>query len=266
MRPETIFMLCNPYNGEPLELASRPTPGGGEVEVLVGVASGQVFPIRSGIPSILDLSHTPRRNRLWRWLYDRLSFAYDFTIDLGHRLRVGTEELIRRDYISGLPVKSGGKVLETAVGTAANFKFLPSSARFYGLDISMRMLLRAQRNLDRWGRQAELFHADAERLPFHAEEFDLVLNMGGLQFVHDPFKCVREMARVARPGAKVIVIDEASAALRTLRRMPAHARYATGKLAAVEAMERLAPHGVANPTAQMLPSGEFYALTFEKPS
>ena len=39
MKLETLSMLCNPYKGEPFKLVD---------DTLVGVASGQSFPIRNG--------------------------------------------------------------------------------------------------------------------------------------------------------------------------------------------------------------------------
>jgi len=248
--------LCNPYTGEPLAL---------EADALVSTSSGQRFPIRNGIPSFIINTHTPRRNRFYRWFYDRAAFAYDFTLDLGPKLNYGAEADIRRDYIAQLPINPGDTVLETAVGTALNIPHLPNHAVYYGLDISYNMLGRAQRNLAEWNRSALLFHADAQFLPFHDNTFELVFQMGGLQFMADPFKAVREMARVAVPGAAIIIIDEASAVLRTFKRLPAHAPHVTDQASVIAALPRLVPQGMASAAAKLLPSGEFYALNIQKP-
>lgn len=249
-------ILCNPYTGEPLHL---------EDQALVSASSGQRFPIRHGIPSFLSNSVIPRRNRFYRWFYDRAAFAYDFTLNLGPKLNYGPEQAIRRDYIAKLPINPGDNVLEIAAGTGLNIPHLPSHAEYFGLDISFNMLRRAQRNLAKWERRARLFHADAQFIPFHDNTFDHVFQMGGLQFMHDPFLAVREMARVAKPGATITILDEAAAAQRTFKRLPAHARYAADQASAIAALPRLVPHGMQLIKAELLPAGEFYVLAFKRP-
>lgn len=237
-----------------------------EDKTLVGVSSGQRFPIRKGIPSFVSVKHTPRRNRFWQWLYDRVAFAYDFVLKVGPRINYGTEQKVRQEYIANLEIESGAKILEVGVGSADNFQFLPVNCDCYGLDISWNMLLRAQRNLTTWGRSAQLFHADGQYIPFHDNTFDLVFQMAVLQHYADPFIGIREMARTTKPGAAVIVIDEVSAAQRTFKRLPAHAQFARDKASALEALPRLVPHGMRDIKAEILPSGEFYALEFRKPT
>lgn len=48
------------------------------------------------------------------------------------------------------------------------------------------------------------FLADAHRLPFHDEAFDLVLSMQVLEHLHSPWTAVQEIARVLRPGGQFI--------------------------------------------------------------
>ncbi len=75
------------------------------------------------------------------------------------------------------------------------------------------MLKRAQRKAQKANRQIELVQADCGFIPFCDERFDLVFQMGGLQFVSAPFKAISEMARVARPGATIHIIDEVRGAI-----------------------------------------------------
>ncbi len=49
---------------------------------------------------------------------------------------------------------------------------------------------------------------EAETLPFHDHSFDAVLSIGGFNHFNDPEGALREMARVAKPGAPVVVSDE----------------------------------------------------------
>ena len=250
-----LSILCNPFTGELLSI---------EGNELVSAGSGQRFPLHNGIPSFIDSTQHPRRNRFYRWFYDRAAFAYDFTLSLGPKLGYGTEQIIRREEIARLPINSRDKVLETAIGTALNAPHLPADAEYYGVDISLIMLLRAQRNLAKWNRTTNLYHADAQFLPFHDNTFEHVFQQGGLQFVHDPFRAIREMTRVAKQNAVITIIDEASSLQRTFNRLPAHSPHVKDLTSAVESLPRFVPHGMQLITAQILPLGEFYKLEFRK--
>ena len=256
MRADTLELLCNPYTGEPFKLVDN---------MLVGVASGQSFPIRQGIPVIHDPTHHPWRVRWNRFLYDLYALMYDRIMDWSEILKSSSEASIRREYIANLPVASGYKILECATGTASNLLQLPLQGEYYAQDLSWQMLVRGQQKLENAGRSAELFQGDGAFLPFRNQTFDLVFQMGALQFYTDPFKGVSEMARVAKPGAQVHIIDEVRGAIRTLRRLPAHAHHAKGKTIAVKATAVLVPPSMQEIETEILPGGDFYALRFTTP-
>lgn len=256
MRAETLAMLCNPFTGEPFKLVN---------DQLFGVASGQSFPIRQGIPVILDSAHTPWHSRRQRWLYDGYALVYDQLMDWSEKLHSSSEASIRREYIAQLPISVGDKVLECATGTASNLLHLPSTGEYYAQDLSWQMLVRAQRKLIDAGRTAELFQGDGAYLPFRDQSFDLVFQMGALQFYADPFRGVSEMARVAKPGVKVFIIDEVEGAIRLLRRLPAHAKHAKAASMAVNAISVLVPPSMQQVNTKMLPGRDFYVLSFTKP-
>jgi ubiquinone/menaquinone biosynthesis C-methylase UbiE/uncharacterized protein YbaR (Trm112 family) len=257
MRPESLSIMCNPNTGERLSLVE------GKNESLVGIESGQSFPIFNGIPSFILSIPTSQRNRFWGLAYDQLAFAYDTIINLGGKIRVGTENIVRREEIASMPINPGWKVLEIAVGTCSNFLYLPQGADLFGVDISIKMLRRGQNKLSRRGCTAELIHADAQSLPFINHSFDIVYQMGGLQFMDDPYRSVCEMVRVSKHGTKISIFDEVRSIERTLKRL---AQKTTRSLsgAIVEDLVHLLPPGMQEINARILPSGEFYSLTFTK--
>ncbi len=257
MQEETLSMLCNPFTGEPFKLQG---------DRLVGVASGQSFPIREGIPVVMPPEGQPLRNRWQRRWYDAQAGVYDRLMSWSDSLGSSSEEKLRRQVIARFPVQPGDKVLECAAGTASNLLHLPAHGRYFAQDLSWRMLQQAQRKLQLNERQAELFQCDGAALPFRNNSFDLVFQMGALQFFGDPFRAVSEMARVAKAGSTVRLIDEVSGARRTLRRLPAHARYASSNTSAVRAMVRLVPQSMLEVETEVLPGGDFYLLRFRKPS
>lgn len=256
MRTETIEILCNPYKGEPFRL---------EGDQLVGAASGQRFPIRDGIPVILAEPSISARSRWFRWFYNQAAFAYDRILDLGDLLGVNSEGLVRENYVGELNLPKGGRALEIGAGTGSNRLALPRGCDYYGLDLSRRMLKRARRKTEKAGLKAEWVQGDGAYLPFRDDTFDLVFQMGALQFFADPFRGVSEMARVAKPGTSVHVIDEVGGAVRTLKRLPAHAQYAADQEKAVGTMTRLIPASMIEVNSATIPGSNFYALSFTKP-
>lgn len=256
MRPETVELMCNPYKGEPFIWLDHQ---------LVGAASGQVFQIRDGIPVILAPEGIQGKNRTSKLLHDWLAFGYDAIVSLGDKIQLNSELRVREQYVAELQLNPGNKILETAAGTASNLFHLPDHIDYYGLDISFQMLKYARKKARSANRTVELIQADAAHIPFRDDTFDLVLQMGGLQFMEDPFKSVSEMARVAHPGSSIHIIDEIGGAVRTLSRLPAHQQYAQDKQSAVEGMKRLAPQSMVNVTSTIIDNTDFYALSFEKP-
>ncbi|MBX7159543.1 MAG: class I SAM-dependent methyltransferase [Acidimicrobiia bacterium] len=75
-------------------------------------------------------------------------------------------------------------------------------------DISPKILEVCARNADEIGWTVETHVADAEKLPFPDDSFDLVCGHAFLHHIPDVAQCVREMVRVAKPGGTVLVAGE----------------------------------------------------------
>jgi ubiquinone/menaquinone biosynthesis C-methylase UbiE len=130
---------------------------------------------------------------------------------------------------------------------------------YLGLDISLGMLRRAQRRLAREQLSGHLVHADALPLPLMDEIFDFILCMGVLQHLAAPTQALNEMARVARSGARLLVLDEVSSARRLLKRLAI--------IPTANPLGDLA--GTLTPSACRLEAapqllGDYYALTLRK--
>jgi SAM-dependent methyltransferase len=53
-----------------------------------------------------------------------------------------------------------------------------------------------------------IVEADAEHLPFELASFDVVATLRTLHHIRRPERVVAELARVARPGAMLLVVDQ----------------------------------------------------------
>jgi SAM-dependent methyltransferase len=115
----------------------------------------------------------------------------------------------RQQVLRHLPLKRAHeplRVLEVGIGAGANLPLLPRAWIVYGVDIARTQLaLCRDRNAGMAGRLA---WAEAEALPFVDAAFDAVYSVGGFNYFRDPVLSLREMRRVARPGAPVVVADE----------------------------------------------------------
>lgn len=103
----------------------------------------------------------------------------------------------------------GQRILEVGCGIAIDGRVIVQhGGDYHGLDHSLRSLLLAQRNFE----YAQLSHArrfvnaDATRLPFPSEHFDLAMSIGVLMCVPSIADACRELMRVVRPGGSVRVM------------------------------------------------------------
>jgi len=136
-----------------------------------------------------------------RRTYDKRAASYDRTVGFGEKLLVGD---LRRRF-GGL---LAGETLEVAVGSGLNLpSYTDAVTRAVGVDLSPGMLAEARRRADALGRAIELVEGDAQRLPFADASFDTVAISLGLCTVPDPALALREIARVCRPGGRVVLLE-----------------------------------------------------------
>jgi len=265
MKPETVSLLCRPGTHEPLHLASVEEADGRLQEVLVCVHSGERFPVRDGIPLMLDETKVSGFNKRYQGLYNRIAGVYDVAINLFARMAGGGEEHFRRQYLQELEVQEGGRVLEVSIGTGANLRYFTTNVNYFGLDISWGMLKRCQKNLKQWQREAELILGNAEELPLFDEAFDTVLHVGGINAFNDPAKAIGEMIRVARAGSKIVIVDETAKMMESIAWMPSVRRWLQEHGERFSAPIGLVPEGMKDVHARNFAKGNMYCLTFRKP-
>lgn len=119
----------------------------------------------------------------------------------------GIHHLWRRKAVRYSGARTGNEVLDCATGTGdlaiAFAGTVGPSGRVIGTDFVDEMLTVARRKAP-----AITFEvADVTRLPYADASFDIASISFGIRNVGDPAKGISEMARVVRPGGRVIVLE-----------------------------------------------------------
>jgi ubiquinone/menaquinone biosynthesis C-methylase UbiE len=253
MESEVLSLLCDPDTRYEFEL---------EGSTLRNTATGRVYPIRDGIP--LFVSTLTGSNLKYQSLYDRIAPGYDLAETLYYWIK--RKPNYRHEVVAELEIAPGARVLEVGVGTGANLRYLPQDIDFYGLDLSWGMLHKFRKKLKKWRRNARLFQGEASRLPFRAEVFDCVFHVGGINFFSDPARSIREMIWVAKPGTKIVIVDETEKVVRDhYQNNPTAKAYFPPGTEAVRCPIDLVPEEMREIKAREIADGKLYCLTFRKP-
>jgi demethylmenaquinone methyltransferase / 2-methoxy-6-polyprenyl-1,4-benzoquinol methylase len=132
-------------------------------------------------------------------MFDGVARRYDLTNTV---LTAGQDRRWRRLTREALALQPGERVLDLAAGTAVSTVELRlSGAWCVAADFSLGML-RAGAH-----RPVPEVAADALHLPFRDGAFDAVTISFGLRNVADPDVALAELARVTRPGGRLVVCE-----------------------------------------------------------
>lgn len=98
----------------------------------------------------------------------------------------------------------GLKVLSVGCGPAPLATYiLEKKGRYYGIDLSPKILHEARRR--NGDNILSLAAGNLEKLPFKSDYFDLLLYLGSLEYINDVKVALKELSRVSRTGAIVII-------------------------------------------------------------
>lgn len=142
-------------------------------------------------------------------MFSEISIKYDLMNDL---LSFGIHRLWRRKLarLASRPVPPPAGILDCAGGTgdvAFTLERKLPDANITCTDFCEDMLKIAESKAGRTGSRVRFLVADAMRLPFDANSFDLVTISFGIRNVDSPALCLADMARVTKPGGKVLVLE-----------------------------------------------------------
>jgi phosphatidylethanolamine/phosphatidyl-N-methylethanolamine N-methyltransferase len=141
------------------------------------------------------------REESTRKIYDVQSRIYDATFGRLVRNRIGRA-------IEHMNVSDTDVVLDLGIGTGASLTFYPPhKGRIVGIDLSAGMLRECRKKVVDRGLSASVFQADAMHLPFGDDTFDQIFISHVITVVSDPFRLIREAQRVAKAGAKIVIVN-----------------------------------------------------------
>ncbi len=144
-------------------------------------------------------------------MFDEVAPRYDVTNDV---LSLGQTHLWRAATTRAVRPRPGERVLDLAAGTGTSAEpFRRAGAEVVACDFSLGMLRVGRSRLPRLAFAA----GDATSLPFADGSFDAVTISFGLRNVVDVTAALAEMARVVRPGGRLVVCEFSSPTWRPFR-------------------------------------------------
>jgi len=154
----------------------------------------------------MPTNHSPNPEII-RSMFSKVAANYDKGNNI---LSMGVHHLWRKKLVSYSGAKTGDAVLDCATGTgdlAIEFKKKVGVGAVIGTDFCAEMLIPAPAKAHQHGLDIKFEQADVTKLQYQDNSFDISSISFGIRNVSDPVQALREMARVTKPGGKVMVLE-----------------------------------------------------------
>lgn len=175
-------------------------------------ATGMSYEITSGIPNLTYPRSLSGDDLVAREYYEGVAEVYDDVAHLSFTIQGVDEFLERQRFVDLLDLKPHYRVLELACGTGRDsemiIKRLETDGVLYVQDISRSMLVRCREKVRSQRVPVEFSVGNACHLAFPDKYFDAVFSFGGIGVFGDINRALKEIVRVSKIGATVVVGDE----------------------------------------------------------
>jgi demethylmenaquinone methyltransferase/2-methoxy-6-polyprenyl-1,4-benzoquinol methylase len=145
-----------------------------------------------------------------RRMFAEIAPRYD---RMNHLLSLNVDQRWRRYVVRKVPPRGNEPILDLCTGTGdlalAYYRATQGEVPIVAADFCREMLDLGEAKKKRIGASENLtfVEADAEALPFPADQFQIVCVAFGLRNVQDTDQGLREMTRVCHPGGRVAVLE-----------------------------------------------------------
>jgi demethylmenaquinone methyltransferase/2-methoxy-6-polyprenyl-1,4-benzoquinol methylase len=143
-------------------------------------------------------------------LFAAIARRYDLLNDLQS---FGLHRLWKRRVVELARVENGNRALDLCCGTGdIALALAKNGAETIGLDFSPQMLEVAESRRPKQNRKSQIVNlkfleGDAQQIPFPENSFDIVTVGYGLRNLASWERGLEEMLRVAKPGARLVVLE-----------------------------------------------------------
>lgn len=155
----------------------------------------------------MEQKHSPNPETV-RQMFSKVAANYDKANSV---LSIGIHHLWRKKLVKLSGAQSGQKVLDCATGTgdlAIEFKkVVGKNGEVIGTDFCPEMLEPAPRKALEKGLDIKFEQADVTQLKYQNSYFDIASISFGIRNVQNPARGISEMARVCKPGGRVMVLE-----------------------------------------------------------
>jgi ubiquinone/menaquinone biosynthesis C-methylase UbiE len=212
MHFDEVSFYLDPVTLEPLTLSDAVRQGDTVVSGVLSSAAGNRFAIRDGVPNLVYPFELPAVDREALQQYEERADAYDRYLPLTFSTYGEDEATVRNSMVDKLNLRPESVVLETGAGTGRDSEIiaqrLGTDGKLYIQDLSPSFLEKNVERMRTVRTKVEPALANGYYLPFADNSFDACFHFGGLNAFGDIKRAFAEMARVTKPGGKVVVGDE----------------------------------------------------------